>query len=63
MGDMKTPDAIIDKWSGTNAPYINKQDAKEAMKEYSKEVLKDYDNWKAHKTPQLVEQYIKEKGL
>ncbi len=35
----------------------------EMMKEYAREVLRDYDNWKAHKTPDLVEQYIKEKEL
>lgn len=33
------------------------------MKEYAKEVLIDFDDWKAHKTPDLVQQYIKEKGL
>ncbi len=38
-------------------------DAQIAMKEYAKEVLRDYDNWKAHKTPDLVELYIKEKGI
>jgi hypothetical protein len=34
-----------------------------AMREYAKEVLRDYDNWKAHKTPELVERYINEKGI
>ena len=34
-----------------------------AVVEYAKEVLADYDNWKAHKTPDLVKQYIKERGL
>lgn len=35
----------------------------EMMREYAKDILVDYDNWKAHKTPDLVKQYIKEKGL
>lgn len=33
------------------------------MKEYAKEVLRDFDNWKAHKTPDLVEQYIKKRNI
>lgn len=36
---------------------------KQIAQEYAKEILADYDNWKAHKTPDLVKQYIKEKGL
>jgi hypothetical protein len=34
-----------------------------AMKQYAKEVLADYDNWKAHKTPDLVKEYINERNL
>ena len=36
---------------------------KQVAQEYAKEILENYNNWKAHKTPDLVKQYIKEKGL
>lgn len=33
------------------------------LKGYTREVLKDYEAWKAHSTPELVERYINEKNL
>lgn len=67
---MKTIDEILDevtKGDPTNnemgETFVWRYKAEIAMKEYAKEVLQDYDNWKAHKTPDLVKQYIKEKAL
>lgn len=38
---MKRIDEIIDSWSGTNSPYINKQDVRQAMKEYAVEAINE----------------------
>lgn len=51
----------ITEW--LDVPCIEKEWAIACMKEYAREVLQDFDNWKAHRTPDLVKQYIKEKGL
>jgi len=61
---MKTPEQITEdtNWIGE----LDKHDINEiyqCMREYAREVLRDYDNWKAHKTPELVERYITEKDI
>lgn len=33
------------------------------MSDYAKEILRDFDNWKAHKTPDLIERYIKKRNI
>lgn len=61
---MKTAQEIIDKvYKESEDIHWDWGMVETAMKEYAREVLQDYDNWKAHKTPDLVKQYIKEKGL
>lgn len=70
---MKTPQEILsDKLSDLLAKLkgeIVKWDQQidnaiiDAMKEYAKKVLRDFDNWKAHKTPELIKNYIKEQRL
>ena len=65
---MKKPEEIYDDVTGRKKyihlyGLLDKEPSVVCMKEFAKEILKDFDNWKAHKTPDLVEQYIKEKGL
>lgn len=49
--------------SGPSADDWYEDDVVRAMNEYAIQVLEDFDNWKAHKTTDLVKLYIKEKGL
>ncbi len=64
---MKTQEEVMSKhkdtWGSTFSCDWNDSSVKAAMNEFAKEVLEDFDNWKAHKTPDLVKLYIKEKGL
>lgn len=60
---MKTANEIIESTGYYDGDQFNSNHVKEMMRDYAIEVLRDFDNWKAHKTPNLVEQYIEEKGL
>lgn len=60
IGETGTP-MIID--SGPIYKLYSEPDVIECMREYARETLKDYEAWKAHSTPELVERYINEKTL
>lgn len=60
---MKTTKQVIKECDCDGSPPITQVRMDLVMREYAKEALRDYDNWRAHKTPELIEQYIKEKGL
>jgi len=60
---MKTTEQVIKECGYEGCPPITRVRMDMVMREYAKEVLMDFDNWKAHKTPDLIKNYIKEKGL
>ena len=67
---MKTAIIYIEEIYGENLYNANKDKAffsinevEYLMKEFAKDTLKNFNEWKAHKTPDLVNLYIKEKRL
>ena len=65
---MKTAEEIYNDVTGIKKylhlyGLLDREPSVVCMHKFAKEVLRDYDDWKAHKTPDLVEQYIKEKRL